>query len=103
MEREKSVIQFRQSVLNAVGEVSNALVRMEKLQTERSIALNRVQTLQKAIANANSLFRTGMATYLEVITAQGNALQSELELAAITREQLSAKTELYRSLGGGWK
>jgi outer membrane protein, multidrug efflux system len=103
VEREEAVIRFRQSVLNAVGEVSNALVRIEKLKTEQSIALNRAQTLQKAITNANMLFKTGMATYLEVITAQSNVLQSELELAAITREQLSAKVELYRSLGGGWK
>lgn len=103
VEREKTVIQFRQSVLIAVGEVSGAMVRVEKLKIEKSIALNRVQTLQKAIANANMLFTTGMANYLEVITAQSNALQSELALAAITREQLSAKVELYRSLGGGWK
>lgn len=102
VDREKTVIQFRQSVLNAVGEVSDALVRIEKLRTEQALALERVNTLQKAISNANLLFSTGMANYLEVITAQSNALQSELELAAITRDQLSAKVELYRSLGGGW-
>jgi outer membrane protein TolC len=103
VEREKTVIRFRQSVLNAVGEVSNALVRIDKLKTEQTVAVNRVNTLQKAITNAGMLFKTGMANYLEVITAQSNALQSELQLAAITREQLSAKVELYRSLGGGWK
>lgn len=103
VEREKSVIRFRQSVLNAVGEVSDALVRIEKLKTEKSVALSRVNTLQKAINNANMLFSNGMANYLEVITAQSNALQSELDLTAITREQISAKIELYRSLGGGWK
>ncbi len=103
VEREKTVIRFRQSVLNAVGEVSDALVRIEKLKTEKSVALSRVNTLQKAINNANMLFSNGMANYLEVITAQSNALQSELDLTAITREQISAKIELYRSLGGGWK
>jgi multidrug efflux system outer membrane protein len=103
VEREKSVIAFRQSVLEAVGEVSDALVRIDKLKTEQQIATTRVTTLQKAISTANMLFSSGMANYLEVITAQANVLQSELELAAITREQLSAKVELYRSLGGGWK
>jgi len=102
VEREKTVIRFRQSVLNAVGEVSDALVRIEKLKTEKSVALSRVNTLQKAINNANMLFSNGMANYLEVITSQSNALQSELDLTAITREQISAKIELYRSLGGGW-
>jgi multidrug efflux system outer membrane protein len=103
VDREKTVLQFRQSVLNAVGEVSDALVTIEKLKTQQAIAANRVTTLQQATGNANLLFKNGMATYLEVITAQGNVLQSELELASIKRAQLSAVSNLYRSLGGGWK
>lgn len=102
VDRERSVIQFRQSVLVAVGEVSDALGKIEKLKEQRVVVANRVDTLELAITNANSLFRNGMATYLEVITAQGNVLQSELELASIKKGQLSAEVELYRSLGGGW-
>ena len=101
--REKTVLQFRQSVLKAVGEVSDALVKIEKLKSQQAIAANRVNTLQQATKNANLLFKNGMATYLEVITAQGNVLQGELELASIKRDELSAVSELYRSLGGGWK
>ncbi|TWR29451.1 TolC family protein [Mucilaginibacter pallidiroseus] len=103
VEREKTVLQFRQSVLNAVGEVSDALVKIEKLKTEQTVAAERVRTLQQATGNANMLFRNGLANYLEVITAQSNVLQSELELASVKRAQLSAVAELYRSLGGGWQ
>jgi HAE1 family hydrophobic/amphiphilic exporter-1 len=103
IEREKVVLQFRQSVLNAVGEVSDALVKIEKLKAAQAIVANRVNTLQQAIGNATLLFKNGMANYLEVIIAQSNVLQSELELAAIKRQQLSAIAVLYRSLGGGWK
>jgi multidrug efflux system outer membrane protein len=103
VEREKVVLQFRQSVLNAVGEVSNALVQIEKLKAQQAIVAGRVNTLQQATKNANLLFKNGMATYLEVITAQGNVLQSELELASIKRSELGAVAELYRSLGGGWR
>ncbi|MDL2142703.1 TolC family protein [Flavobacterium tructae] len=102
-EREKAVLNFRQSVLVAVSEVSDALVKVEKLQQQESFLQQRVKTLQQAIKNANLLFKNGMAEYLEVLTAQSNLLQSELELANIKREQLSAYTELYRALGGGWK
>ncbi len=101
-DREKTVIQFKQSVLVAMGEVSDALARIAKLKEQQAVASNRVSTLQQAISNANSLFRNGMANYLEVITAQSNVLQSELELASIKKGQLSAEVELYRSLGGGW-
>lgn len=102
VEREKVVIQFRQSVLNAVGEVSNAQVKINKLKEQETIAKNRVEILQKAITNADLLFKNGMATYLEVITAQSNVLQGELELAALKKDRITAAIELYRSLGGGW-
>jgi len=101
--RDQTVIQFRQSVLTAVGEVSDALVKTEKLQQQEDIIARRSAVLQQAINNANLLFNNGMANYLEVITAQSNALQSQLELAAIRKARLSAGVELYQSLGGGWK
>jgi multidrug efflux system outer membrane protein len=103
IEREKSVLQFRQSVLVAVGEVSDALVKTDKLEEQQSIVETRVKTLQTAIHNANLLFKNGMANYLEVITAQSNLLQSELELATLKRSRLDAEIDLYRALGGGWK
>jgi hydrophobic/amphiphilic exporter-1 (mainly G- bacteria), HAE1 family len=102
VDRERTVIQFKQSVLVAVGEVSDALARISKLKAQQTVAANRVDTLRLAIINANKLFSNGMANYLEVITAQGSVLQSELELASIKKGQLSAEVELYRSLGGGW-
>ncbi|RYY28167.1 MAG: efflux transporter outer membrane subunit [Sphingobacteriaceae bacterium] len=102
VDRERTVLQFRQSVLNAVGEVSDALVRIEKLKQQQDTAANRVKVLQQATKNASLLFKNGLANYLEVITAQSNALQGELELATVKRDELSAVSDLYRSLGGGW-
>src|SRR6185312_5077807 len=55
--REQAVLQFRQSVLNAVGEVDNALVREEKLKEQQQISAARVDTLRQSIANAQLLFR----------------------------------------------
>ncbi|MTH15839.1 TolC family protein [Flavobacterium sp. LC2016-01] len=100
--REKAVINFRQSVLKAVGEVSDALLKIDKLEEQETIASQRAATLKKATINSNLLFKNGLATYLEVITAQGNVLQSELELAALKKARLDAAVDLYRSAGGGW-
>jgi NodT family efflux transporter outer membrane factor (OMF) lipoprotein len=103
VEREKAVIQFRQQVLVAVGEVSDALVRITKLDVEHQIAIQRAETLHMAGRNASMLFQNGLANYLEVIAAQGSVLQSELELASIKKAQLDAVIDLYRSVGGGWR
>lgn len=103
IERAQSVLVFKQSVLNAVGEISDALVSIEKLKVQRTIAAERVNTLKNATSNASLLFKNGLANYLEVIIAQGNVLQGELELASLKRAELNAVSNLYRSLGGGWK
>jgi multidrug efflux system outer membrane protein len=103
VDRERTVLQFRQSVLTAVGEVADALAKNEKLKEQQLIATTRVTTLQRSIINANLLFINGMANYLEVIIAQSNVLQGELELTALKKDQLNAAVELYRALGGGWK
>jgi len=103
IKREQAELEFRQALLKAVGEVSNALVALEKIASQELIATERVTTLQGALSNAGLLFGSGMATYLEVIVAQTNALQAELALADIRRQHLAAKAELYRALGGGWR
>lgn len=103
LDREAAVIRFRQSVLQATTEVADALIQVSKLKEQREIATGQVDTLRHAIHNAQLLFKSDMANYLEVITAQSNVLQAELNLAEIQRSQLSAVVELYRALGGGWK
>lgn len=103
LQREEAVIRFRQSVLQATTEVTDALLQLRKLKEQEAIAAAQTDTLHKAIETAQLLFRSDMATYLEIITVQGNALQAELELAAIRRNQLTSRVELYRALGGGWK
>jgi multidrug efflux system outer membrane protein len=102
IEREKVVIGFRQTVLIAVAEVADELVKIEKLKTQYTIANSRANVLRQAVTNAVLLFKSGMANYLEVITAQSNLVQSELELANVKAAQLNATVELYRSLGGGY-
>ncbi|RPD39297.1 efflux transporter outer membrane subunit [Chitinophaga barathri] len=103
VERDQAVIRFRQSVTVAVQEVSNALIQLDKLQGQQDIAGARLQTTQQAVSNARLLFRSGLANYLEVISAQGSSLQAELTQVDIRRQRLTAMVDLYRSLGGGFQ
>ncbi|WP_223599903.1 efflux transporter outer membrane subunit [Chryseobacterium sp. GVT01B] len=103
IQRERNVLAFRQSVLNAVGEISDALVSNENLKVQEQKATEQSNTLKDGIKSAQLLYKGGSANYLEVITAQGNSLQAELNLASIKRQRLSSIVDLYRALGGGWK
>lgn len=94
-------IQFKESVLQAVGEVSNILASMASLKEQEEISRGLVARNQEMIRNADILFKNDMATYLEVIAAQQSKLQAELDNAAIKSQRLYTEVNLYRALGGG--
>lgn len=98
---ERTAADFRYKVLNAVTEVSDALVKTEKLREKITIAKSQYGILQQAVPNAKLLFSNGMASYLEVIAVQQNLLQNELSLADLKRQQVTAYVQLYKALGGG--
>lgn len=103
LQEDAAVIEFRQSVLNAVSEVASSLVHFDKLKERAEISNLQVRTLNNAIVNASLLYKSGLANYLEVISAQNNALQAKLNLAFIHGQELSSTVDIYRSLGGGWQ
>lgn len=103
IEREKMELALQQTVMEAVHEVSNAVITVEKQKEQIELAKQRVKNSESAVQNASLLFMSDYATYLEVLTAQSNALSSELALVNIRQKQLYAYVDLYRALGGGWQ
>lgn len=103
IERDKEEIRFRQAVLDAVREVSDALVGVTTLAAREEEVFTQVASLRRAAENSLLLFQSGMADYLDVIDAQEAVLNAELSLTDLHRERLAARTELYRALGGGWQ
>ncbi len=101
IEQDKAVVQFKQSFLEAVGEVSDAMAQLKYADERLQLVEQKTVALQKASKDANLLYANGMVNYLEVITAQNNSLQNDLEAISIKQEKLNAATMLYRSLGGG--
>ncbi|UTN02697.1 TolC family protein [Flavobacterium bizetiae] len=101
LEQEKAVVQFKQSFIIAVGEVSDAMSKLKNADKRMELATEKSVSLDKATHDANLLYKSGMATYLEVIVAQNSALQNDLDVVAIKLEKLNAAINLYRALGGG--
>ncbi|MCJ7934107.1 MAG: TolC family protein [Chryseobacterium sp.] len=101
IEQEKAAINFKQSVMTAVGEVSDAMAQSKGASERLQLLEQRTAILDKGINDALKLYKSGMATYLEVITAQNNKLQNDLEAINVSLEKLNAEVDLYRALGGG--
>ncbi|PAM96264.1 RND transporter [Flavobacterium sp. IR1] len=101
LEQEKAVVQFKQSFITAVGEVNDAMVRVKYADERIVLAKEKAASLEKATSDASLLYKSGMANYLEVITAQNSSLQNDLDVVTIKLEKLNAAINLYRALGGG--
>ncbi len=52
---------------------------------------------------SQELVNYGMANYLEVLNADVNRLNAELNIANAKYTKLQSEVELYRALGGGWR
>ena len=100
---EESISAYQYTVLNALAEVSNALVARQKLGAA-TIELDRqVTALQDAVNLSNSRFTGGLANYYEVLESQQELFPAENALARNRLDELLSVVQLYRALGGGWQ
>lgn len=103
LERTQAEIDFQKAVYTAINDVTDALIVLESLNEQLEIAEEQVNTSRLGIKQSNLLFNSGYATYLEIITTQRVALESELNLNKLKQNKLLARVKLYRALGGGWQ
>ncbi len=99
----QAMYEYQKAILNGYLEVSNELTHIGNLEKRYSFKAQEVEVQTKSISIANDLFKSARANYLEVLTAQREALAAKLELIEVKQRQFTAVTNLYKALGGGWK
>ena len=100
---EQALLRYQQALLLAGNEVSDALNDYQTYTD--AIALQKLQyeALDTAVHYSQQLLVNGLATYLEVLTAQQNLLTTELNLSNTRFKRLATTIQLYQALGGGWR
>lgn len=98
----QALYNYDRTILNAYIEVSTGLSGIQNLQQAYDLKTKEVDALNQSSSIANDLFRSARADYFEVLMTQRDALEAKLELIETRQQQLSAVTNVYRSLGGGW-
>lgn len=100
---DEAVAQYGQSALNAYREVANALITNQKLGEAYVEQETGVATLQSASDLSRARFNNGLASYIEILTADQDLFEQQLLLVRTGGARLRARAELYRALGGGWQ
>jgi NodT family efflux transporter outer membrane factor (OMF) lipoprotein len=94
---------YRQSVLTAFQNVEDNLAALRVLDEEAAQQAVAVAAAERSLALSNYRYQGGIATYLEVITAQAAAFANERTAVDILTRRMTASVNLVKALGGGWR
>ena len=100
-QEEAARLQFKQAIVNAGMEVSNALITYDAELKKESERNKQIVALYNAVEYTNELLKLGSSTYLEVLDAQQSLLSALLSQTEDNLNKLNAITSLYHALGGG--
>ncbi|MGF6379877.1 NodT family efflux transporter outer membrane factor (OMF) lipoprotein [Paraburkholderia atlantica] len=99
---DESVAQYRQTVLNAFGQVEDNLAALRVLEQEAAAQDDAVAAARRSLAVVSDRYRNGAITYLDVVVAQTTTLTNERNAVSIARRRMAASVALVKALGGGW-
>jgi multidrug efflux system outer membrane protein len=99
---DEALANYRQSFLTAVADVENSLSGLRHLAGEAD-ALGRARaSATRAAQLARTQYEAGTVPYLDVITANRTALNTQLAVERVGGRRLVAAVSLVKALGGGW-
>jgi multidrug efflux system outer membrane protein len=102
-QEEQALAQYRQAIANAFRDVQDALQAQQSAYEVLVAERGRIQSLQQALKLARLRYENGINSQLEVLDAERNLLQAELNLADAEHAQRAAIADLFKAMGGGWK
>ena len=104
MQYEQAYNKWQNAIYKAGNEVSNALVAYNSYNEKAELDGKRVEVLKKNVEDTKRLMESSSnTTYLEVITAQSNLLNAEINEVTDQFNKMQSVINLYQALGGGAK
>jgi multidrug efflux system outer membrane protein len=100
---DTSVATYRRAVLVAMQEVEDGITGVASLDRATSQANVAVASAQRVLDMSSARYEGGVATYLDVITAQQSLLTAQLQAAQLAGQRQLVATALVKALGGGWQ
>ncbi len=102
-QKEQMLYSYQLSIINALKEISNALLEYTKQGEIVQSQQTTVTAAQTAFDLSNQLYNAGYASYLDVIQAQQSLFSAQIALSQAQSDELTAVVNLYSALGGGWR
>ncbi len=100
---QELVLTYQQTILQGFREVSDGLVGYRKARERREEEDRVVRALTGYADLSVVRYKGGVTSYLEVLDAERQRFEAEIELVSAQRGELLAFVQVYKALGGGWQ
>ncbi len=101
-ERDEAELTYKQTVLQAFGDVSNSLVGYNDSRLYRAKIEEQAATYKETARLATVRYQGGVTSFLEVLVTEQDYFTAELSLANAYFAEMQNYVQLYQALGGGW-
>jgi outer membrane protein TolC len=98
----EALLRYQKSVINAYLEVASELSSIGYIASMMELKQREAAALNESVEISKELFLGGKASYLEVLSAQRDALEANRELVYLKKIKVETGIRLYKALGGGW-
>lgn len=96
-----AVAAYNQSLVSALHEVTDAVQAARSLDAQIATVDEALTAANAALSLADTRYRAGLGTQLDVLSAQRPLFQLEQQQAGLRAQRLLATVDLDRALGGG--
>ncbi|MBV8668272.1 MAG: efflux transporter outer membrane subunit [Candidatus Eremiobacteraeota bacterium] len=101
--KEAAVLQYVQTVHQAFGDVSDALIAYDKNREAVIEQTAYAAAAVDALRLANLRYEGGVTSYLEVLVSDTQAYSAQISLEQALLNERLAVVQLYKATGGGWQ
>ncbi len=100
--KDQALFKYQQTILIAFKEVNDALIAHYNSSKELEVQTRQVAVLRDYLRLARLRYDEGLVDYLNVLDAERNLFNAELDLSRAEGAQFLTLVDLYKALGGGW-
>ncbi len=100
---QQALVTYQQTVRSAFVDVLNALNRIQTAAARGKAEARNVRANEETTRVAGLRYNAGYATQLDLVDAQRQLFEAQLDSIDARRDELSSTVTLYKAMGGGWQ
>ena len=99
---QEALLRYRQTVLEAYHDADDAMIAYAKEQQRMAALTRKADYARRSLELTTAQYRQGIAAFLNVLDAERNLHQTQLQLTQSAVDTTTDLVALFKALGGDW-